>query len=80
MADYAGQGNGLMHKSFGHDRLKIVESYIAPVDMQVDGTLVGKGSWLMSTVILDDTIWKSVKEGKITGYSIRGRSHATEET
>ena len=32
------------------------------------------GSWIMSVKVHDATIWKGVKEGKITGFSIGGMS------
>jgi hypothetical protein len=80
MADYRGQGNGWMHQTYGHKDLHIVESYIAPVDFEANGQKVKKGTWLMSTLVLSDEIWKNVKEGKITGYSIRGRSNVREES
>ena len=76
MADYLGQGNGVMHKSYGSAALRIVESYIAPVDFKLEGGEVKKGTWIMSTIVKDDTLWASIKKGEITGYSIRGLSNA----
>lgn len=78
MADYLGQGNGVMHKSYGSAALRIVESYIAPVDFQLEGGEVKKGTWMMSTIVKDDTLWAAIKKGEITGYSIRGLSNAKE--
>jgi hypothetical protein len=55
---------GFMHKffkgvgGFGY----IIESYIDP-----------EGSWVLGTKVTDDSIWKMIKEGKITGYSIGGQ-------
>ncbi len=74
MANYSGQGNGLMHKSFGEDSLRIVESYLAPVDFTINKQSVKKGTWVMTSLILDDKLWSLVKKGKLTGYSIRGVS------
>ena len=54
------------------DAVKIVESYLAPVDMTIGGRFVAKGTWLMGLKYLDDDVWKAVKEGRITGYSIGG--------
>lgn len=76
LSNYYGQGNGWMHKTYGSAKMKIVESYIAPVDMTINGEVVKKGSWLMSTLFLDEEIWKGVKEKQINGYSIRGKSNA----
>ncbi len=78
MANYSGQGNGLMHKSFGEDSLRIVESYLAPVDFKIGKQIVTKGTWVMSSLILDNKLWNLVKSGKLTGYSIRGVSATSE--
>jgi len=54
---------GFMHKvfkgvgGFGY----VVESYIDP-----------EGSWILGTKITDTSVWKMIKDGKITGYSIGG--------
>jgi len=76
MADYHGQGNGFMHNSKGEKGLRIVESYLAPIDMVVNKEKIKKGTWLMGTMVLDDKIWEMVKNGKITGYSVGGKSNA----
>lgn len=54
---------GLMHKvfkgvgGFGY----VVESYIDP-----------EGSWILGTKVTDNKVWKMIKDGTITGYSIGG--------
>ncbi len=68
---------GVMHKFIVNDEVKILESYVAPVDMELsdaDGNVVKikKGTWLMTVRVLDDTLWKSVKTGDFTGFSIGG--------
>jgi len=50
----------------------IVENYIAPSDLYIGGVSVCKGCWVMVTKIFSDKIWKSVKSGELTGYSIVG--------
>ncbi len=79
MVNYSGQGNGFMHKSFGDDNLPIVESYCAPVDFTIGKEKVKKGTWLMTSLVLDDKKWAMVKKGELTGYSIRGRSNIADE-
>lgn len=70
MQDY---GNvGLQHQTFVNGKIKILESYIAPVDFEVGGQIVKAGTWLMAFRVLDDAIWKAVKEGLLTGLSIGG--------
>lgn len=51
------------------DQAKIVESYLAPVDMKVGDQLVTKGTWL-AVVQYDESLWQEVKKGKYTGLSI----------
>lgn len=48
---------------------KIVENYVSPVDMSIDGKMVKKGSWLQVWQF-DETLWQEVKKGKYTGVSI----------
>jgi hypothetical protein len=56
---------------------KIVENYIAPVDMVVGETKVEKGTWLQVWQF-DTQLWESVKDGTYTGVSI-GAYAKTEE-
>lgn len=53
----------------------VVESYIAPMDFcfdgQDEGTQVLKGSWVLA-VRVPDELWKKVKLGELTGFSIQG--------
>jgi len=46
----------------------IVESFIAGEGWEP----FQKGAWVLGTKIKDDKLWKDVKSGKITGYSIGG--------
>ncbi len=60
---------GLMHKTFGKD-LHVVESYVAPVDFDLDGKQIKKGTWVMAAKVVDDTVWDAIKKREITGFSI----------
>lgn len=52
---------------------KMVESYIAPTDLDFgNDVVVPKGSWMMGVRVTDDDVWKSVKSGELTGFSIMG--------
>lgn len=66
------QNVGLQHKEMVSDRVILVESYIAPVQMNVGGVVVKAGSWVMAVRIDDDELWAQVKSGAITGFSIGG--------
>jgi len=61
----------LMHKGKAA-KIKILESYIAPENLTIAGRKIKKGSWILVTRILDEKIWKLVKAGKLTGYSMAG--------
>jgi len=67
---------GLMHRAFGDIGLELVESYVAPADLQLGGKSkdkkVKRGSWVMTVHVVDDTRWKEVKAGKLTGFSVGG--------
>lgn len=68
---------GLQHTIFGEIGVELVESYIAPQDLDFDGELdadsiIRKGSWVMVVRVLDEDLWRAVKEGGITGFSIGG--------
>jgi hypothetical protein len=63
---------GLMHREILGDQVKILESYLAPVEFELDGTRVRKGTWMLAVRVLDDELWKQVKAGELTGFSIGG--------
>lgn len=70
---------GLQHQTLVNDKVRIVESYLTPADMDLNGQAVKKGTWLMGMVIDDDTIWEAVKSGAITGFSIGGSAVRTDD-
>lgn len=61
----------VMHKG-KKVKVKILENYLAPVDFTIEGKSVKKGSWVLVTRILDAKIWKAIKKGRLTGYSMAG--------
>jgi len=50
----------------------LLESYIAPMDLAIEGRAVKKGTWLLAMRINDPGVWKAVKEGELTGFSMAG--------
>jgi len=52
--------------------VQVVESYIAPVDMQIGEQIIRKGTWLMTVHVADSDRWERVKAGEYTGFSIGG--------
>jgi hypothetical protein len=67
---------GLMHKYFGNLGFELYESWIAPQSVVINGTTVKEGSWIMTVYVSSDKIWKLVKSGKLTGFSIGGKARA----
>jgi 2'-5' RNA ligase len=51
---------------------EVVESYIAPVDFDLNGQRVKKGSWVLVVHITDPYLWQQVKQGLYTGFSVGG--------
>lgn len=50
---------------------KVVESYIAPADIEIGETTITKGTWVLVTKATDD-MWESIQKGEFTGYSLAG--------
>lgn len=70
---------GLMHeRSLPDTKVRILESYLAPVDMAIEGRDIKKGTWLLAARVVDDDLWTDVKEGRLTGWSIEGTAIAEE--
>ena len=53
-------------------KAEVVESYLAPADMELGGQSISKGSWVMVVHVSDDELWSAVKSGDYTGFSIGG--------
>lgn len=70
MAQY--QNIGLMHTELINGDVEILQSYLAPIDFEVDGEQVRKGSWLLALRIKSDGLWDDIKSGKLNAYSIGG--------
>lgn len=52
------------------DSFSVIESYLAPVDMQFEVATVTKGSWLITLQINSEELWQMIKSGEINGISI----------
>lgn len=68
------QNVGFMHRQLVNDKVKILESYVAPADLDLGGGHVKKGTWLLAVRVEDDALWQQVKDGSLTGYSIGGNA------
>ncbi len=72
-------GLGLMHRMRVDGQVKVLESYLAPLDFELGGTSVKKGTWLLGVRILADALWDQVKSGALTGFSIGGSARRVPE-
>lgn len=61
---------GDRHKDFA-DAIP-VESYIAPVDFEINGQQVVKGDWILVSLVVDDDLWAQIKSGEVAAYSPGG--------
>lgn len=50
----------------------VKESWVTDEDLEFDGVLVKKGTWLQTWKIHNKDIWKGVKDGFYNGLSIQG--------
>jgi len=63
---------GFQHNTDISDKVSILESYIAPVDFELAGSLIRKGTWMMGVRVNDAELWGKIKAGDLTGFSIGG--------
>lgn len=67
------RGVNLMHAEDLEDS-EIVECFIAPTDMIINGEVVKRGSWLAG-IVWSPEVFEKIESGKLTGYSMGGRAH-----
>lgn len=63
---------GLQHSEIVTGKLKILESYVTPVEFSVGEEVVKKGTWVLGIRLVDDDLWVATKSGSYTGFSIGG--------
>ncbi|MED0735661.1 XkdF-like putative serine protease domain-containing protein [Aneurinibacillus thermoaerophilus] len=54
------------------DKGFVIESYIAPCDMQLGNQTIVKGSWVVGVKVTDSETWAQIEKGEITGFSMWG--------
>lgn len=52
------------------DTFEIIESYLCPVDVELNTHPVMKGEWLVTIQVHDTELWRMIKDDEITGVSI----------
>jgi len=56
----------------------VVESYVAPVDFELDDRKISQGTWIVGIKLWDSELWKET-ENNIVGLSAGGRAVIVEE-
>jgi len=51
---------------------RVVECYVAPVNMVIGEQTIREGTWIIGVKILDDADWQGVLDGKYNGFSMDG--------
>lgn len=52
----------------------IIESFLSPSEMSLNGHYVNKSDWLVTLQINDDKLWDAIKSGDIVGVSIGAKA------
>ncbi len=68
----------LQHSFEQASGLSVVETYVAPSDMEIGGTPIVKGTWLMTVEVQNDDVWDKVQKGEVTGFSMGGTGRYSE--
>lgn len=71
---FAGKAKlGYLHEDFSRPFV-IVQSYIAPQPLIINGKNVPAGAWILKVKVFDNEVWLKIKAGEIRGFSIGGRA------
>ena len=63
----------IMHRiEVKKEDVAIAESWVAPINMEINDHEISKGTWMLGLTIKKDTIWNMVKDGILNGLSIFG--------
>ena len=76
LCDWAIRSDGhmkIMHEGEAIDAV-VVENFLAETDVRKSGELVPAGSWYLAVYIPEEeeTIWKAITSGELTGFSMAG--------
>lgn len=67
-----GEKVDLQHSFEPMEGARVVESWVAKADSEIEGQPVRKGTWLMTVEVTNEEVWKSIEKGEITGFSMGG--------
>lgn len=70
------QALDVMHLDPTHN-VELVETWLSPIDFEIVDCFgkkreIKKGTWLITSHISDDKVWKAIEDEILTGYSIQG--------
>jgi hypothetical protein len=68
---------GYRHKEMLEKRADVIESYVAPTDINWNGNVIKEGSWVVGVKIHDPVIWQKVKDKELNAFSIGGKGKRT---
>jgi hypothetical protein len=68
---------GYRHKEMLEKRADVIESYVAPTDINWNGNVIKEGSWVVGVKIHDPQIWQKVKNKELNSFSIGGKGKRT---
>lgn len=67
---------GLMHsRMLASHETQVVESYLLRQPMEVGGTTLPVGTWMIGMKVYSPRIRKAILGGELRGFSIGGRAH-----
>jgi len=61
-------------------QVKVLECFQPEQDIIKFGNTIKAGAWWLLVRVLDDKIWKRVKKGELTGFSMSGQANVSEAT
>ncbi len=61
---------GLQHKETAD--AEVVESWISPIDFELNGSQIKKGTWIIAVKVNDSKLWDSIKSGEFQSFSFGG--------
>lgn len=69
------QGSGVMHeREASKSEIVVVDNFVTPAKMTIEGTSVRKGTWLQGAVFPSAKIWADVKSGRKGAWSVDGEA------
>lgn len=60
------------------DGFQVAESYVSPVEMTLNESVIKAGTWLVNLQFNDDALWEAAQGGEFSGVSISAMGYVTE--